>query len=107
MATACFASYMVEISCGVGKYAAVIQADAEGYRTLLKARQIHQITVMTGISLVKISISFLLLRLAAKKAYIWFLWGMVVFMVCFTLVCLGTLGKPCTTATIELQLTFG
>ncbi|KAF2828696.1 hypothetical protein CC86DRAFT_404593 [Ophiobolus disseminans] len=91
MAVACFTCYIVEISCGVGKYTAVIRANPETYRTLLKARLIHQITVMTGISLVKISISFLLLRLAARKTYKWFLWGMIGFMGAFTLTCLGTL----------------
>lgn len=93
MAIVCFTCYMIQISCGMGKYVAVIQANASDYRTLLKARQIHMITVVIGISLVKISVSFLLLRLAARKAYIWFLWGLIGFMIAFTLACVGTLGK--------------
>jgi predicted cobalt transporter CbtA len=83
---------MVEISCGVGKHVAVIQANQEQYRTLLKARQIHTVAVVAGISLAKISISLLLLRLAARKVYRWCLWGMVGFMVAFMLACMGTLG---------------
>lgn len=71
----------------------MIQADQESYRTLLLARQIHQICVMMGICFVKISVSFLLLRLAARKTYTWFLWGMIGFLVCFMLTCLGTLGE--------------
>jgi hypothetical protein len=49
------------------------------------------ISVVAGISLVKISISFFLLRLATRKAYTWFLWGVIGFMAAFTLACMGTL----------------
>jgi hypothetical protein len=83
---------MIEIACGVGKHVAVLQANPANYRTLLKARQIHMITVMTGISLVKISVSFLLLRLTTRRTYSWFLWGLISFMVAFTLACMSTLG---------------
>jgi predicted cobalt transporter CbtA len=83
---------MVEIYCGVGKHIAVIQANQEHYRTLLKARQIHMIAVVAGISLAKISISLLLLRLVARRVYQWFLWGMVGFMIAFMFACMGTLG---------------
>jgi hypothetical protein len=82
---------MVEISHGLGKYAAVIQADGDGYRTLLKARQVHMISIVAGIALVKVSVSFFLLRLATRRIYSWCLWGLIGFLITFTLVCMGTL----------------
>lgn len=82
---------MLQISLGVGKYVAVIQANEEGYMTLLLARQVHMICVVAGISLVKISVSFFLLRLATRRIYTWFLWSMIGFLIAFTLVCMGTL----------------
>jgi predicted cobalt transporter CbtA len=81
----------MEISCGVGKHIAVIQSNPEDFQTLLRFRQIHMTTVMTGISMVKISVSLLLLRLATKKLYRWFLWGMIGFLIAFTIACMGTL----------------
>jgi hypothetical protein len=68
------------------------------------ARQIHMITVMTGISLVKISVSLLLLRLVVRRLYVWFLWGVIIFMVAFTLACVGTLGMFLYQLTREMLL---
>ncbi|KAF1834932.1 hypothetical protein BDW02DRAFT_317965 [Decorospora gaudefroyi] len=94
-ATICCTCYSIQVSLGVGKYAAVAKANPEGYRNLLKARQIHMIAVVAGISLVKISVSFFLLRLATKKAYVWFLYGLIGFLALFTLACMGTLIFQC------------
>lgn len=41
------------------------------------------VCVTVGLSVVKISVSFLFLRLATKKAYCVFLWGVILFMVAF------------------------
>ncbi|KAH8808753.1 phosphatidylserine decarboxylase [Xylogone sp. PMI_703] len=53
------------------------------------------LAVTIGISLVKISIGFFLLRLIPGKKQKWFLWGMIVFLVAFTLACVGTLIFSC------------
>jgi hypothetical protein len=37
----------------------------------------HSLTVTLGISLIKISVAFFLLRLVPGKAYKWFLYGMI------------------------------
>lgn len=55
----------------------------------------HSLLVMTGISLVKISIAFFLFRLVNERWYKHFLTGMVVFLVLFTISCAGTLIFSC------------
>lgn len=87
--------YAVQIDLGVGKYVAVIQADPERYRRILMVRQIDMTAVVVGLSLVKISICFFLLRLATRRLYVWFLWAFVGFLVAFTLACMGTLVFQC------------
>lgn len=72
---------------------AVVQMDKESYRNLLKLRQVHQITVGIAITMVKISICFFLLRLVARKAHVWFLRGLIIFLFLFIVACAGTLGK--------------
>ena len=70
---------------------AVITADKARYRQLLKFRLVHMTTVSVGIVLVKISVCLFLLRLATRRAQIWFLWGVIYFLVPFALASLGTL----------------
>lgn len=48
-----------------------------------------------GTNSVKVSIALLLMRLATLSKYRKFLWGTIVFMVCFTIACLGTLTFNC------------
>lgn len=92
LATATFVCYVQEMSLGLGRHMAVIQMNEKSYRELLKVRQIHMVCVMIGISVVKISACLFLLRLTASRAHVWFLNGLVVFMMAFTVACTGTLG---------------
>jgi hypothetical protein len=87
----CFILYMIQLSVGVGSYTAVISAKGELLKTLFLCRQITHICLVAGISLVKVSVAFFLLRLATSRSHTWFLWSMIVFLVTFTLVCWGTL----------------
>jgi hypothetical protein len=48
-------------------------------------------TVSVGIVLVKVSVCLFLLRLVTKRAQVWFLWGVICFLVPFVLASLGTL----------------
>jgi hypothetical protein len=82
---------MLEVPQGLGKHLAVIQMDKTAYRQLLKIREIHMCCVTIGLSIVKISVSFLYLRLTTTGAYRGFLWGNVVFMVSFAIASAGTL----------------
>ncbi|KAA8625558.1 hypothetical protein PtrSN002B_008991 [Pyrenophora tritici-repentis] len=63
--------------------------DEERHREFLKLRQAQSIPI--GVGLVKISITYFLLRLVTRKAYRWFLEGFIFFMVFFTAACIGTL----------------
>ncbi|KAM0720281.1 hypothetical protein Q7P37_004417 [Cladosporium fusiforme] len=56
----------------------------------------HNLLVMWGIVLVKISIAFFLMRIMLQKAWKIFLWASVVFLACFALACTGTLVFACT-----------
>lgn len=68
------------------------------YSQFAKVLYIHSIIVMVGISLVKISIAFFLLRLtgiASKTPYSRFLYAVVGFIVLMTLGCAGSLIFQC------------
>ncbi|KAF2621923.1 hypothetical protein BU25DRAFT_296680, partial [Macroventuria anomochaeta] len=94
-ATACFVCYMVQISLGLGNRLEFLEANAASYRELLKARLLHQVWVVVGLALVKVSICLFLLRLVMKKLYIQFLWGIIVFMFAFTIASVLTLVLQC------------
>ncbi|PSN67569.1 hypothetical protein BS50DRAFT_492995 [Corynespora cassiicola Philippines] len=92
-ATATFSCYMAELNLGLGRHPDVVIMDKARYEQLIKVRVIHMMFIVTGLGLVKISVSLFLLRLATRKLYRLFLYGLVAFMVLFTLACDGTLGK--------------
>jgi hypothetical protein len=87
----CFILYMIQLSVGVGSYTAVLNTKGEALQTLFLCRQITHIGLVAGISLVKVSVAFFLLRLATARSHTWFLWSMIVFLITFTFVCWGTL----------------
>ncbi|KAF2130943.1 hypothetical protein P153DRAFT_384158 [Dothidotthia symphoricarpi CBS 119687] len=91
MSTTTFVAYALQVNFGLGKHIAVIQMDKASHRSFLRLRQVHQITVGIGLTMVKISICFFLLRLVTRKAYTWFLRGLIVFLVLFVVACTGTL----------------
>ncbi|PKY07396.1 hypothetical protein P168DRAFT_315906 [Aspergillus campestris IBT 28561] len=56
----------------------------------------HAIVIVLGISLVKVSLGFFLLRFAARKrALRWFIIGCLIFLVLFTIACILTLVLQC------------
>lgn len=65
------------------------------YMKFAKVLYIHSIIIMVGISTVKISIAFFLLRLSTRTPYSRFLYGVIVFIVMLTLACAGTLIFQC------------
>lgn len=83
---------MLEVPLGLGKHIAVIQMDMDRYRELLKVRLVHMICVTVGQCIVKISVSFFLLRLVVRRLHIAFLYGVIAFLVAFTVVSFCTLG---------------
>lgn len=58
------------VALGIGKPLAVIEANPDSYRQLLNARLVYQECVVLGVSLVKISVSLLSLRLVPKTAHV-------------------------------------
>lgn len=65
------------------------------FSELMKIQYIQAIVVMVGISAVKISIAFCLLRLSVQKWYTRILYGGTGFIVLMTLACAGTLILQC------------
>lgn len=82
---------MVEISLGLGKHPVVLETDQYRFRELLKARLLHQTFVVLGLSLVKMSICLLLLRLVQQRWQTRGLWGILIFQGAFTVACELTL----------------
>lgn len=98
MATAVFVCFKLECDYGLGKHFFVLLSDPVMYMHFAKILYIHSILVMVGISLVKISIAFFLLRLtgiASKTPYSRFLYGVVGFIILMTLGCAASLIFQC------------
>jgi hypothetical protein len=94
----------------MGKHLVVIMTDPIMFMNFSKVLYFHSIIIMCGggssslyvksplnytVSSVKISIAFFLLRLSTKTPYNRFLWGIIAFIVVFTLVCAMTLIFHC------------
>lgn len=90
---ATFGTYVEQTKVGMGRHMAVIMMDHDAYRQFLRLRQVSSILAALGVALVKISIAYFLLRLVVRKAYIWFLHGLNIFVTVVTFACVGTLGN--------------
>jgi hypothetical protein len=82
---------VLEVPQSLGKHIAVVQSNRPAFRQLLKIREIQMCCVAIGVSVVKILVSLLFLRLTARKAYRAFLWGVIVFMIVFTIKSVGSI----------------
>jgi hypothetical protein len=95
LATATFACFKVETDNGLGKHTMVMMMDPARYMQFSKVLYIHSIIIMVGISTVKISIGFFLLRLSTNKRFHYFLYAVMVFIVMMTFACAMTLILQC------------
>ncbi|KAL4808035.1 hypothetical protein BDV18DRAFT_158154 [Aspergillus unguis] len=90
-----FACFIGESRHGLGQYNDAIFAN-DDWETLTMWFWSHAIIIVLGISLVKISIGFFLLRFATQgKILKRFLLGSIVFLVLFTIACMLTLILQC------------
>ncbi|TVY83039.1 hypothetical protein LSUE1_G004301 [Lachnellula suecica] len=105
-ATVCSVGVLVcvvgETHHGVGMFSAAI-SDSELVK-LLHWQFFHSIIVTVGISLVKLSVAFFLLRLVPSKAYKILLWCMIAFLVAFTISSAGTITFSCTPVSASWDL---
>ncbi|KAH8779133.1 phosphatidylserine decarboxylase [Hyaloscypha sp. PMI_1271] len=85
--------FIGETQHGVGMHTASITAGE--FVKMLHWQFFHSLTVTLGISLIKLSVAFFLLRLVPGKAYKWFLHGVIIFLVAFTLSSEGTILFSC------------
>ncbi|OAG02010.1 uncharacterized protein CC84DRAFT_1046309, partial [Paraphaeosphaeria sporulosa] len=94
-AAATFVCFIIETHNGLGNHLMVLLMDANMYKSFAKTLYVHSLMVMVGISCVKISIAFSLLRLSATKRQTRFLQCAIIFIISITLVCAGTLIFQC------------
>ncbi|CBX93386.1 predicted protein [Plenodomus lingam JN3] len=94
LATVTLICYAAQVPVGLGRPISVIRLDQDGYRTLLKFRMIHMTFITAGVTVVKISVSFTLLRLAVTERHRWFLYSLILFLLGFLVLCAGTIGSP-------------
>lgn len=95
MATAVFACFVFETHYGLGKHNLALMMDPMNYMRLSKILYVHSILVMVGVSSVKISIAFFLLRLSTRTPYSRFLYGIILFIVLLTIACAMSLIFQC------------
>jgi hypothetical protein len=90
---ATFGTYVAQTKVGMGRHYAVIQMNPRTYKEFLKLRQVSSVLAQIGVSLAKVSVAYFLLRLVIQRKYRWFLHGLNIFTILFTIACVGTLGK--------------
>ena len=95
IAAATFACFKIETNYGLGKHFLVLLSDPIMYMNFAKVLYIHAIIVMVGVSTVKISIAFFLMRLSTTKQQSRFLYGIIGFIIILTLACAMTLILQC------------
>ncbi|KAL2820157.1 hypothetical protein BDW59DRAFT_118375 [Aspergillus cavernicola] len=87
--------FVGETRHGMGQYVAAITAQGD-FGAIMKFLWGHAILLVLGISLVKISIGFFLLRFTTQKKYLKpFILGSLIFLALFTLACILTLILQC------------
>ncbi|PNS13912.1 hypothetical protein CAC42_1403 [Sphaceloma murrayae] len=55
----------------------------------------HNLLILAGICLAKISICLLLIRLVKHRGYVWFLWGLLIFLALYHIACELTIVLAC------------
>ena len=75
MAIGTFICFVGESNYGIGRHADCIPIPS--LEMMLNWQFYHNLWVMFGVVFVKISVAFLLMRLAAKKSWKWVLWGII------------------------------
>ncbi|KAL2802986.1 hypothetical protein BJX63DRAFT_413326 [Aspergillus granulosus] len=89
------ACFVGETRVGMGQFAAAIEFNNTNGK-LMQWIWWHALVVVLGISLVKISLGFFLLRFTTQKKWLkWFIIGSLIFLVLFTIASLGTLIFQC------------
>ncbi|KAF2748441.1 hypothetical protein M011DRAFT_400844 [Sporormia fimetaria CBS 119925] len=96
LCAAVFACFKLLTDYGMGKHFLVLLiVMPETYAQMSKILYVYSVLIMVGISTVKISIAFFLLRLSNSKPFHRFLYAIIVFLVLMTLACAGTLIFQC------------
>ena len=73
----------------------VLLMDPQSFANISHVLYFHSLVMMTGVSIVKISIAFCLVRLVSKQSHKMFLYGTIVFIVVLTITCALTLIFQC------------
>ncbi|KAF2469141.1 uncharacterized protein BDR25DRAFT_229933 [Lindgomyces ingoldianus] len=95
LASATFACFVIETHYGLGKHFLVLLMDPIMYMNFARILYVHSIIVMVGVSSVKVSIAFFLMRLSTRTPYSRFLYGCIGFIILLTVTCAMTLIFQC------------
>ncbi|CAO2649724.1 Nn.00g010160.m01.CDS01 [Neocucurbitaria sp. VM-36] len=95
LCTATFVCFKLRTDYGLGKHLMALFVDPHKLMELTKVQYVQAILIMVGISAVKISIAFCLLRLSVQRTYARILYGSIIFIVLMTIACAGTLIFQC------------
>ncbi|KAF2032839.1 hypothetical protein EK21DRAFT_59821 [Setomelanomma holmii] len=93
---ATFACFKIRVDDGLGHHMMVLFIlYPSKFVNLTKVQYVQAITMMVGISTVKVSIALTLLRLGAQQRYKWILRSAILFLITMTIACAATLVFQC------------
>jgi len=95
LCTSVFVCFKLRTDLGLGRHFRVLLMIPTNFVTLSKIQYIQSLLVLVGVSSVKTSIAFCLLRLSTQRWYSRTLYGSVIFIVLMTTACFGTLVFQC------------
>ncbi|KAH7366586.1 hypothetical protein BKA66DRAFT_470539 [Pyrenochaeta sp. MPI-SDFR-AT-0127] len=90
-----FVCTILRIDNGLGRDVAVTLTDVSRFRAQIMMTYIEAIVVLAGLSAVKVSVAFCLLRFTITRSYQRVLFGSIIFIVVFTLACCAGLIWQC------------
>ncbi|KAL3422024.1 integral membrane protein [Phlyctema vagabunda] len=90
----CFVSFIAQVHLGIGEHIGNPHLTSN-FVEIMHWSYFHAIVIVVGISSVKISVGFFLLRLVQTPNYKRFILAWIGFLVIFTLACAGTLIFQC------------
>ncbi len=93
--TVSFVCVKIRTDNGLGRYLAVVLSNSAKFEELLKWTYLESIFVVAGVSAVKISVAFCLLRFSVSKQQKWILYGSIGFLMLLTIACCSYLTWEC------------
>lgn len=94
-AAASLTCFVLRSSLGLGKHFPVLLTRLDDLTEMTEVLYIQGLIMVVGVTIVKISIAYSLLRLATQKLYVRILKGTIIFLIVMTIFCVGTIVFQC------------